>query len=206
MSDRQRGAILFVGLGVAGFLAAGNAPAQQSLSPRVGDSNLGVAFTPMGSVGRSDSATYVMTHLSPDAPGALAEVSLSARLFVDLPGSYGGRVYVDSLPASRVLESRLLVDSVAAGGRNFRREYWTVYAGMGMWDGVINCYTLSGGRYCIVSLVQQFRLGKPGEQAGGMPLDAGEMRTRLLSSLRDSTAALVSRFNGLLSSVQITGR
>jgi hypothetical protein len=147
-----------------------------------------------------------MTGLSSHGVSAVAEVSVSDRLFVDLPGSYGGRLYLDSPPAGRILPSRVMVDSVVTAGCKFRREYWAVYAGMGMWEGVINCYARVGGRYYIVSLIQATPLGKPGEQVDGKPLGAEELKTRLLSSLRDSTGVLVGRFADLLSSVQITGQ
>ena len=154
---------------------------------------------------KSGSATYSMTSLSSNSSSlhALAEIAVSDRLFVDLPGSYGGRVYLDVPSESRLLQSRTLVDSVSTGRYAFRREYWTVYAGMGMWEGTINCYARVGGRYYIVSLDQIAPLGKPGEDVDGKPLVGELIRAKLLSSLRDSTSELVGRFNTLLSSVQI---
>ncbi len=181
--------------------------AQQPALPRVVDEALGIAFNPVGSMQKSDSATYCMMWLSSSrsaSHNALAEVAVSDRLFVDLPASYGGRVYLEGLSTSRVLRSRVLVDSVSAGGSTFRREYWTVYAGMGMWEATINCYALVGGRYYIVSLDQTMPMGKPGEEVDGTPLAGEHMNLKLLSSLRDSTDEIVTRFTALLSSVQIT--
>jgi hypothetical protein len=182
--------------------------AQQPEHPRVVDEALGIAFNAIGTMQKSDSATYSMTSLSSYSSSlhALAEISVSNRLFVDLPGSYGGRVYLDAPSASRLPRSRAMVDSVSTGRYTFRREYWTVYAGMGMWEGTINCYTDVGGRYYIVSLDQIALLGKPGEDVDGQPLVGEEIRAKLLSSLRDSTSELMGRFTALLSSVQILPR
>lgn len=180
--------------------------AQQSEHPRVVDAALGIAFNAIGTMQKSDSATFCMTLLSSSYSSslhALAEIAVSDRLFVDLPGSYGGRVYLDVPSESRLLRFRVLVDSVSTGGYTFRREYWTVYAGMGMWEGTINCFAHVGGRYYIISLDQIAPLGKPGEEVDGKPLVGEEIKAKLLSSLRDSTGELVGRFTALLSSVQI---
>lgn len=207
MAARAVPAIMFAALLFTCTLPANTCRAQQPASPRVVDDALGIAFAPIGRMQKSDSATYSMTSLSSSRPvsrTAIAEVAVSERLFVDLPASFGGRVYLDGLPESRALRFRVLEDSVNTGGYAFRREYWTVYAGMGMWEGVINCYARVGGRYYIVSLEQTMPMGKPGEDAGGAPLDGESLNANLLSSLRDSTDDLVSRFTALLSSVQIT--
>ncbi len=180
--------------------------AQQPASNRIVDEALGIAFNAMGGMEKSDGSTYRTTSLSPpgsSSHSALAQIAVSDRLYVDLPGSFGGRVYLDMPSASRVLQYRVLVDSVSAGGCAFRREYWTVYAGMGMWEGVINCYARTWERYCIVSLDQAVPLGKPGEDVNGTPVTGEDVKSRLLSSLRDPSNDLVARFTSLLSSVQI---
>ena len=187
----------------------GEAYAQNAGSPRFEDNVMGVSFAPIGRVTKPDDATCAMTILpvSPSSSaGTIAEVSVSSRPFVDLPGSYGGRLYLDPAPASGIQRANVRVDSILVSGLMFRREYWAVYAGMGMWEGVVNCYARAGGRYCVVSLVQEMRAGKPGEEVLGKRLNAESIRAALLSSLRDSTAEPVNRFNQLLSSVQFTGK
>jgi hypothetical protein len=209
MRERPAPALLIVAIWLICMFAAGMAVAQHQESPAVVDEALGIAFRPIGAVQKTDSITYSMSELSsalPPGGSATAEVSVSNRPFVDLPGSYGGRLFLDMPPASRILRSRVFVDTVLTAGYAFRREYWTVYAGMGMWEGVINCYAYTGGRYCIVSLIQEIPMGKPGEHVEGSPLTGEGLNARLLSFLRDSTGDLVSRFDGLLSSVQITSQ
>jgi hypothetical protein len=165
-----------------------------------------VAFTAVAVAEKSDSATYSMVLQSSDhsrLQNALAEVSLSDRLFVDLPSSYGGRIYLDTPAASRILQCRLLVDSVFTGLQKFRREYWAVYAGMGMWEGVVNCYARAGGRYCLVSLVWDAPIGKPGADSDNGPLTSQWLQQKCLTSLQDKTNTLVRDFNVLLSSVEV---
>jgi hypothetical protein len=132
-----------------------------------------------------------------------AQVSTTDRLFVDLPGSYGGRLYYDSPAAAQLMQCRVLVDSVPSNGQNFQRDYWTVYAGMGMWDCVINCYTRDAGGYHVVSLVQQLRLGKPGEVVDGASVTADELRVKALAALRDTSNVRVKEFTKMLDTVQI---
>jgi hypothetical protein len=74
---------------------------------------------------------------------------------------------------------------------------------MGMWEGVINCSTQAGGRYCIVSLIQNIRAGKPGEEVDGKPLTAGDLKGKILASLQDTTNVLINEFTTFLASVQI---
>lgn len=153
-----------------------------------------------------DSATYSVTLPSSEASAdrpAQAEVTATDRLFVDLPGSYGGRLYFDEPAASALMKNRMLVDSVQTGQQHFRREYWAVYAGMGMWEGVINCYTREAGRYYVVSMVQPMQAGKPGEESGDRPLSSDELKAKVVNALRDTTNAAVARFTTMLNSVQI---
>ncbi len=172
----------------------------------VHDDALGIAFAKIGTVEQSDSASYRITLRSSEnssARSGLAQISATDRLFVDLPGSYGGRLFLDTPSASLLLHDRIFIDSVNTGQQIFRREYWTVYAGMGMWEGVINCSTQQGGRYYIVSLLVQEPIGKPGEEVSGAPLKAGDLSRRLLNSLQDTTDVIVNEFTTLLTSVQI---
>jgi len=138
----------------------------------VRDDALGIAFARIGPVEKIDNATYRITlQAAGDLASSNAAVQLTSteRMFVELPGSYGGRLYYDESPASRMMEQRVLVDTVMTGQQRYKREYWIVYAGMGMWDAVINCSTQKDGRYYIVSLAQQMRAGKPGEDVNGIP-------------------------------------
>jgi hypothetical protein len=187
-------------------IPANNSNGQSQNRTRVDDDALGVTFTAVGVANKSDSSTYSMILQPSDNSRqqiATAEVSLSDRLFVDLPSSYGGRVYLDTPAASRILQSRLFVDSVSTGFQKFRREYWAVYAGMGMWEGVINCYAQAAGRYCLVSLVWDAPFGKPGAESRDGPLISQWLQQKCLSSLRDTTNAPVRDFDAVLSSVDV---
>jgi len=209
MSARHVWVMVIAASASTSIRAGVDSPAQGRESSRVDDRALGIAFTPVGRVTKTGDATYSMAMVSPvpsPAPDAVAEVSVSDRLFVDLPGSYGGRFYLDSAKPPVMLRSLLTADSLARGGNMYRREYWIVYAGMGMWEGVINCYTRAGGKFCIVSLIKEAPMGKPGERMEEGSADAEDIRARFLSTLRDSTAPLIERFDSLLSSVQLTGQ
>jgi hypothetical protein len=179
---------------------------QQGLNSRVQDNVLGISFAKVGTVVKLDSSTYSINLLSSGtspAQSAIALMSVSDKLFIDLPGSYGGRVYLDSPSAARLFKDRVMVDSVNTGQLNFRREYWAVYAGMGMWDCVINSYVKKNGRYYIVSLVQDKPIGKPGEIVNGKSLKAEDLELKVVSSLQDTTNSIVHKFNKLLFSFRI---
>ena len=180
--------------------------AQKNLENIIHDRTLGISFCKAGKVVKQDSTTFRITlsstsGLSPQTADAL--VTTSDKLFVDLPGSYGGRVYLDSPGGVRVLHNRILVDSVNNGQQTFHRGYWAVYAGMGMWDCVINNYIRENGKYYIVSLVQDKQFGKPGEIINGKPLTKHELKFRIISSLQDTTNNIVNEFNKLVSSFKI---
>ncbi len=180
--------------------------AQQDGCGRYYDKALGVAFAKAGTVEKIDTATFRIALQSSEtsAPrSALAQLSATDRLFVDLPGSYGGRLYYDEPSASQLMKNRMLEDTVLTGQQNFHRDYWVVYAGMGMWEGVINCYTREAGRYYIVSLIQTVQAGKPGEEADGKPLAAADLQGKVLQSLRDTTNVIVNEFTTILHSVQV---
>ncbi len=185
---------------LATFGIAGTTSSNAQAMAHVADPELGVAFDAPGVV-RKTADSYTVTFHQSETTNSTISVFTSDRLFVDLPGSYGGKMFTDT-PFAR-LNDRALLDSTYQGGKWFRREYWLVYAGMGMWEGVINCYRHEGGRYYIVSLARNMQLGKPGEDVNGMPLDGGAIKKRLLTSLRDSTRTEVRQFNALLSSVEV---
>jgi hypothetical protein len=78
-----------------------------------------------------------------------------------------------------------------------------MYAGMGMWEGVVNCYRYDNGKYYVASLLQNSRIGKPGEEVDGKILKADELKKILFDSLHDTTNVVVKEFNAVLSSIQI---
>lgn len=171
----------------------------------VKDSDLGISFAKIGTVNQIDDLNYKINLPSNNSSpqDAIANISTSDRLFVDLPGSYGGRLFLDSPAAKNLLKDLVKVDSFSNGNQNFIREYWAVYAGMGMWDCVINCYAQKNGKYYIVSLVQDKQIGKPGEIINGNKLKAVDLKTKILSSLQDSSNIEIKNFNKLISSFQI---
>jgi hypothetical protein len=183
-----------------------NKAAQSSLNNRIQNKVLGISFSEVGKVSQVDNSTYNINLSSSDNlsnPSATAQISVVNRLYVDLPGSYGGRLYLDSPAAAKLIKNKLLVDSVDNGQQIFKRQYWAVYGGMGMWDCVINCYTYANGKYYIVSLVQDKMMGKPGEIVNGKPVSSNVLKLKVLSSLRDTTNPIVNKFDNLVSSFQI---
>ncbi len=179
---------------------------QKKLENLIQDKTLGISFAKVGDVVKQDSSTYRITLTSSSSYSpqtATALVTISNRLFVDLPGSYGGRLYLDSPAGTRFFRNRILTDSVNNGRQIFHRGYWAVYAGMGMWDCVINNYFLNNGKYYIVSLVQEKQLGKPGEVLSGKTVTNEELKLKALSSLQDTTNNIVNEYNKLISSFQI---
>ncbi len=177
----------------------GQTNSPQNLNNRLKDKSLGISFIKEGKVTQSGSTTYNIVLSS----SATAHVSAVNKLFVDLPGSYGGRVYLDSPVGEKIMHNRILVDSINTGQQKLKREYWAVYGGMGMWDCVINCYAYVNGKYYIVSMVQDKMMGKPGEIINGKQISSKELRMKILSSLQDTTNTVVKKFNGLLASFQI---
>ena len=173
---------------------------------RVQDNVLGISFAKVGEVTRIDNTTFSIKLPSSDVNqlyNATAMVSVSNKLYVDLPGSYGGRLYLDSPNSTGIIQNIVKVDSIISGQQNYRREYWTVYAGMGMWDCVINCYFQSQGRYYIVSYVQDKQLGKPGEIIDGKEQKSEDLKLQALSFLEDKNNSSINAFYQLLSSFQI---
>jgi len=170
------------------------------------DAKFGISFRQIGKAEQLDNSTYVIA-LSSNGNSSLenanAEVAKSDRLFIDLPNSFGGRLYLDSLPSDHFLENKVLIDSFDSGIYKFQREYWVVYAGMGMWDCVINCYTKVNGEYYIVSLVQNKRIGKPGLVVNDKALQAKDLRMEALTSLQNRSNTIISDYYKLLSSFQI---
>ena len=193
--------IFFTAALIVSFLITtnGQTNSSQNSKDRISDKSLGISFIKEGSVTQSGNNTYNIVLSS----SATAHVSAVNKLFVDLPGSYGGRVYFDSPVGEKMMHNRILIDSVNTGQQKLKREYWAVYGGMGMWDCVINCYTYINGKYYIVSMVQDKMIGKPGEIINGKHISSTELKMKILSSLQDTTNTVVKKFNSLLTSFQI---
>ncbi len=170
------------------------------------DDATGIAFVAPRPVEKTDGATYRITVVTPGSASgqtSFMQVAETDRLFIDLPGSYGGKLYLDRPAATTLKENKILVDSVTTDYMSYRREYWAVYAGMGMWDCVVNCSSQNNGRYYLVSLIQSLPIGKPGEEVGGRQLDGEGLKEKALASLRDSTNDVVQEFNALLGSFRV---
>ncbi|MGC8594811.1 MAG: hypothetical protein ACP5US_02110 [Candidatus Kryptoniota bacterium] len=164
-----------------------------------------ISFLNIGNARKTDSTTYTFAITSPNEnkiKSALAELSISNELFVNLPGTYGGRLLLNSDVPPQVMKNLVLTDSAQFNQNKYARQYWITYAGMGIWEGVINCYLKRDQKYYIISLVQDESLGKPGENN----ITADSLRTEMLKSLMDSTSATVQAFNKLVASLQISNQ
>ncbi len=194
---------------LSGLLFAVNgqnmAPSAKDLI-RIQDKELGISFVKSGAVKQIDNTTYNISLTSSESGtsnNAIAEVSVSNRLYVDLPGSYGGRLYLDSPNAGKLIQNIVEADTVIINQQSYKREYWVVYAGMGMWDCVINCYAKRDGKYYMVSFIQDRQIGKPGEIIESKQLNSGDLKLQALSFLKDDTNNSISEYYKLLSSFQI---
>ena len=194
---------------LSGFLFAvngQNTEISSNVPNRIQNNELGISFIKNGEVKQIDNSTYNIALTSTESNptnNAIAEVSVSNRLYVDLPGSYGGRFYLDSPNASQFLKNRVMTDSIILNQQSYQRDYWVVYAGMGMWDCVINCFAKRDGQYYIVSLIQDMHIGKPGEIIEGQQLKSGDLKLQGLSYLKDEANNSISEYYKLLSSFQI---
>lgn len=172
---------------------------------RITESSLGISFKNIGTVQMIDSTSYSI-RLSPEkntsASPVYVYVSTSEKPYVDLPGSYGGKLFLDGTTPAKLLQNRVFVDSILIDNKSFRREYWTVYAGMGMWEGVIQCSRFENGRYYMVSMVQDTPLGKPGESRNGKVITSEEIKAMYLKTLSDTSDVMVQKFTTLLGSIQ----
>ena len=201
--------MIFCTLFIAGLLLNTYGQIRKNTSsnilPRIQNDAMRISFAKVGTVTQLDDSTYSVALSSSGilSSKAVVEISTTSRLFVNLPGSNGGRLYLDSSEAARLFKNRIGLDTVNTGQMNFHRAYWAVYAGMGMWDCVINCHVQQNGKYYIVSLVQEKQFGKPGEIVNGKTITTKELQSKALLALRDTTSNVVSEFNKLLSTVQI---
>ena len=149
----------------------------------------------------------VRERLMPDQRSGVQEAFIDAVLTghpsIDLPGSYGGRMLLDSPAASSIAESIVKTDIVTTADRTWRREYRAVYAGMGMWDCVVRCFTDADGQDLSLTLVQTVSAGKPGEEVNGAALRTDDVRTTLLARMQDASSPAVQRLTALLGSLRI---
>jgi hypothetical protein len=170
------------------------------------DQTLGISFLRIGNATRHDANGYSMSLQNPGGKirVATAAILVSSERVVDLSGSYGGKLYLDKPMAKALLTNRVKVDSVSISGLWFRREFWAVYAGMGAWEGVTNCYAFLNGQYYVLSLSAELTLGKPGEIVDGEGTSAELLRGRVVDILSDGREPVVQKFNDLLVSFQVS--
>ncbi len=170
----------------------------------VTDRILGISFLQIGRAnGRSrDSYTALIESARGKLRQAAASVSVTVRPRVDLSGSFGGVVYLDDPRTWSVRDNIVTLDTISVGGVRFRREYWAVYAGMGAWEGVINCTALRNGLFYTLSMNAGMHVGKPGEVSNGRALRPEDLREQVVNVLCDSTEPVVQSFHELLASFQ----
>ncbi len=172
----------------------------------VTDHTLGISFLQIGSLTGSSSGGYtiVLQSASGSIRQATVQLSVSPKPFIELPGSYGGRKYIGDKTSRPLLKNVVAIDSVPVNGVDFRREYWVVYAGMGMWEGIVNCYASVRGQYYELSLNTGIAAGKPGEVFDGTEMRASDLALRVANILRDENEMVIRQFNTVLSSLKLT--
>ncbi len=171
------------------------------------DQDYGFKVQYQGTLVKRDSDEYVINLPSSTEQaysGSRVHIYVAQQPFVDLPGTYGGRYYFDEGTSRMTASDREQGDSVNVNGLEFARDYWAVYAGMGQWETVINCYALHNGQYYVVSLEHDFFTPKPGEIVNGSPIPEEQIRARLIGALHDTTNSYVRSFNEILRSFSVT--
>lgn len=136
--------------------------------------------------------------------GGRVHIFISRRPFVYLPGTYGGRYYFDTDESARTTSDYVRGDSVTFNGVKFARDYWAVYAGMGQWETVDNCYALHNGQYYTISLARDFKTVMPGQTVNGTRTTKEQLRSSLIEKMRDTSSVYVKSFNRILESFSIT--
>ena len=172
---------------------------------RTNNQTLGISFLKVGTEISQTADGYRMLIRAADVNirQATAEVTVSTRPFVDLPGSFGGKLYLDGSVPNSLLKDRIRIDSIDVNGLSFVREYWAVYAGMGAWEGVINCYASVNSKYYVISLDADLALGKPGEVHAGKKLGAEELQTHAVGILNNTDSPVIQEFQNLVSSFRV---
>ncbi len=136
--------------------------------------------------------------------GGRVHIFLSRQPFVYLPGTYGGRFYFETDKTPNTAADYVRGDSVTVNGIRFARDYWAVYAGMGQWETVDNCYTIHGGRCYTISLTRNFKTVMPGQTVNGTRTTKEQLRSSLIGKMRDTSDVNVKSFNEILKSFSIT--
>ncbi len=164
-------------------------------------------FKYQGTVARKDSNECSIELPLAENSGtgrAVVRVFTSQRPFVYLPGTYGGKYYFSSNENNLMAADRVTGDSVSVNGLRFAQDYWAVYAGMGQWETVDNCYSYHDGRYYVISLSRNLRTGMPGEIVNGIRTSKSLMRTTFIDRMRDTTNTYVQSFSQILKSFSLT--
>ena len=171
----------------------------------VTEQTAGISFLKIGHPLSNTASEYVMALQSSGGSirSATAGVSVSEKRFVYLPGSCGARLYLDDADAQPLLKNRVNIDTVRIAGLQFRREFWAVYAGMGQWEGVINCYAFHNNQFYTLSLNAGVSLGKPGEVVDGVKISGELLRSRMADILNNTQEPVIQMFNDLLSSFRV---
>ncbi|HUI30285.1 MAG TPA: hypothetical protein VLX91_08705 [Candidatus Acidoferrales bacterium] len=156
-----------------------------------------------GTLIRRSKDEYVIKLQGPSNERNEVHVSVSQRPFVELEGTYGGRLYLDIPESERLMKNRVYVDTTMSDSLKFVREYWVVYAGMGAWECMINCYTQNAGEYYTFSLASDVSSRKPGEEVDGRKLTTEEISEELLGTMRDTSNVTVEQFNRIVGSFEI---
>ncbi len=160
-----------------------------------------------GTLAESNKSEFVITLPSSTAQSGNAgkvRIFVAQRPFVYLPGTYGGKYYFSGNNTGITASDRVRGDSVDVNGLVFARDYWAIYAGMGQWETVINCYALHDGQYYVVSLSHDFVTPKPGEVINGSRVTKHQISASLIGALQDSTNGYVKSFNHILESFSLT--
>jgi len=172
----------------------------------VTDRSFGISFLEAGQPIASTKNGYTMSLESPTGAvrQATAAITVLPRPTVDLPGSFGGILYLDDPNAKSLLADVVRIDTVNINGLQFRREIWAVYAGMGAWEGVINCYAFHNYQYYSLRLQADISAGRPGEFVDGEQTSAETLRSRIADVLSDPRESVVQQFNALVSSFRVS--
>jgi len=131
-------------------------------------------------------------------PQSYLLVSADSLLYVDLPGTYGGRFYYGSNNNNQFMSNRYEVRKDTINDIVFMKEYWIVYGGMGVWDTVIHCYTIQGPIYYNLSLVHNFIYGMPGIVVNGKKITKKEFVNKALKAMKDKKNFYVKSLNLVL--------
>lgn len=159
-----------------------------------------------GTLIKKGNDEYVIKPAASNAMTGRNEVRIfvTQRPFVYLPGTYGGRYYFEAGKGPGMTSDYVTGDSVTVNGIRFARDYWAVYAGMGQWETVDNCYAFYDSQYYTISLTRDFNTPMPGEKVNGVAASKSQIRDGLIDKMRDSTNVYVKDFNQILRSFSIT--